>query len=450
MTVTAQTIDPNQTYVTDDVSVDFAVPSRMAFTDDSHIIVYLIKVSDESGKKQALGTDYTLTGAGIAAGGTVTFNTTPPSATYSLIRIERWVKAEQQTDYVEGDKFPAETHEGILDNIVRMIQQLMGRTGGQDFNLAASIGTFLGLTSTLASWDAKSKKIANLLPGTSDTDAANVRQIQDLISNAGNVPAPVLGDVGKRLEATAANAFGWESADADIFPTPANPGDDDKFLAASAAAYTLRTAAQVRTLLGLGTVYEFNVGTGNDNIVQLDDAAKLPAVDGSALTNLPSVGVPLANVVTIEDQKPKGTDGVLLVGGGWRTLDVNTIVFDIGNLATVASDQITLNAGTYMVICQAPIRDVNGPPSQFVALEQWQPRVRMRLYNVTDSTALLTGLNSTSSGTNLSCTGVITIGASKAIEIQVYVYGTLFPCKAGAPSGDVERYLQVTFTKLNV
>jgi len=45
-----------------------------------------------------------------------------------------------------------------------------------------------------------------------------------------------------------------------------------------------------RTTLGLGTVATLDVGTGASNVVQLDGSARLPAVDGSQLTNLPSGG----------------------------------------------------------------------------------------------------------------------------------------------------------------
>jgi hypothetical protein len=38
----------------------------------------------------------------------------------------------------------------------------------------------------------------------------------------------------------------------------------------------------------LGTAAAEDVGTGAGNVVQLDNAAKLPAVDGSQLTNLPA------------------------------------------------------------------------------------------------------------------------------------------------------------------
>ena len=45
-----------------------------------------------------------------------------------------------------------------------------------------------------------------------------------------------------------------------------------------------------RTTLGLGTAAVLNVGTSANNIVQLDGSARLPAVNGSQLTNLPTSG----------------------------------------------------------------------------------------------------------------------------------------------------------------
>lgn len=49
-------------------------------------------------------------------------------------------------------------------------------------------------------------------------------------------------------------------------------------------------AAAQRTAMGLGTSATLNVGTAASNVVQLDGSARLPAVDGSQLTNLPSSG----------------------------------------------------------------------------------------------------------------------------------------------------------------
>jgi hypothetical protein len=41
---------------------------------------------------------------------------------------------------------------------------------------------------------------------------------------------------------------------------------------------------------GLGTASTKTVGTSANNVVQLDGSARLPSVDGSQLTNLPSTG----------------------------------------------------------------------------------------------------------------------------------------------------------------
>ena len=49
-------------------------------------------------------------------------------------------------------------------------------------------------------------------------------------------------------------------------------------------------AAAQRTTLGLGSAATLTAGTSASNAVQLDGSAKLPAVDGSALTNLPASG----------------------------------------------------------------------------------------------------------------------------------------------------------------
>lgn len=46
--------------------------------------------------------------------------------------------------------------------------------------------------------------------------------------------------------------------------------------------------AAMRTLLGLGTAALLTAGVGADNAVQLDASSRLPAVDGSLLTNLPA------------------------------------------------------------------------------------------------------------------------------------------------------------------
>lgn len=69
-----------------------------------------------------LNTDYTVTGAGNPAGGTVTMTTAP--ATGQTLVIQRNVPLTQEVDYQPNDPFPAESHEQALDKLTMEAQQL--------------------------------------------------------------------------------------------------------------------------------------------------------------------------------------------------------------------------------------------------------------------------------------------------------------------------------------
>jgi len=58
-------------------------------------------------------------------------------------------------------------------------------------------------------------------------------------------------------------------------------------------------AAAQRTTLGLGTSSVLNVGTSANNIPQLDGSGRMPAVDGSQLTNVPTTGDPAGTAVAM-------------------------------------------------------------------------------------------------------------------------------------------------------
>ena len=65
---------------------------------------------------------------------------------------------------------------------------------------------------------------------------------------------------------------------------------DGGFIVGDGSNFVLETGATARTSLGLGTAATQTVGTSANNVVQLDGSSRLPAVDGSQLTNLPSTG----------------------------------------------------------------------------------------------------------------------------------------------------------------
>lgn len=71
---------------------------------------------------QTLTTQYTVTGAGVPSGGTVTMLAAPASGT--TLTILRNVSPTQETDLLPNDRLPAESLETALDKATMLIQQL--------------------------------------------------------------------------------------------------------------------------------------------------------------------------------------------------------------------------------------------------------------------------------------------------------------------------------------
>jgi hypothetical protein len=113
--------------------------------------------------------------------------------------------------------------------------------------------------------------------------------------------------------------------------------------------------------------------------------------------------------IKLEDQQTSGTNGGTFTSGSWQTRVLNTKVSDTGGYCSLSSNQATLAAGTYLVRGTAPA----GPVGHH----------QLRLQNVTDGTTLLTGSNtqstaSANSGNVAHISGIITVVAGKALEVQ--------------------------------
>ena len=97
---------------------------------------YTFKIFDESdirvlvdGVVKTITTDYTVTGTGNDAGGTVVFNVATTSG--AIITLKRNEPLTQEIDYVEGDNFPASAHEEGLDRSAirdQFLQEQIDRT----------------------------------------------------------------------------------------------------------------------------------------------------------------------------------------------------------------------------------------------------------------------------------------------------------------------------------
>lgn len=111
-----------------------------------------------------------------------------------------------------------------------------------------------------------------------------------------------------------------------------------------------------------------------------------------------------------QDQEAQNTNGGTFTSGAWRTRVLNTEVSDSGGHGTLSSNQITLDAGTYICSAVAPAFACD--------------RHQLRLQNVTDAATVLLGssLNTSSTATSqlglAVLSGKFTIGASKALELQ--------------------------------
>jgi alpha-tubulin suppressor-like RCC1 family protein len=119
------TTDNKVQYVGNGSTTLFPFPYR--FIEDSHITVVLTEISTGINTPQTQGVHYALLGAGASSGGSVTFFTAPSSS--FRVTIERVVPITQLVDYQPDDDFPAEVHEGALDKLTMIDQQLSNRLG---------------------------------------------------------------------------------------------------------------------------------------------------------------------------------------------------------------------------------------------------------------------------------------------------------------------------------
>lgn len=157
-----------------------------------------------------------------------------------------------------------------------------------------------------------------------------------------------------------------------------------------------RASQPAATDVPVGTLYGV---TDEGNIIERSDGSNWVAYSPTATWAY----------LQFRDQKAQNTAGGTFTSGAWRTRDITTEVVDDGGYGSLAANQITLVAGTYLISAIAPAVVVNAHQA--------------RLQNVTDGTTVLLGTSSqasTAAGVvnHSVIKGQFTIGASKALEIQ--------------------------------
>lgn len=143
---------------------------------------------------------YSITGIGDPDGGEVTYPLvgSPLASTHKII-ISRVLPVLQETDLTNQDGFYPEVIESALDYLTMLAQQISNPGEGATY-----------LEEVAGEWDADSKKIVNLAAPTNANDAARKADVDAAVIANGNVPLPILPEVGYTLQATGVGTFDWQ------------------------------------------------------------------------------------------------------------------------------------------------------------------------------------------------------------------------------------------------
>ena len=121
-------------------------------------LTVIIRAADGTETTKTLTTHYTVSGAGSASGGNVTFTSGNTPANGETVVIARQLTKTQGTDYVANDPFPAESHEDALDRLTFITQELQEEV---DRSIKASVtNTISGAEFTVSATDRANKVFA--------------------------------------------------------------------------------------------------------------------------------------------------------------------------------------------------------------------------------------------------------------------------------------------------
>lgn len=159
--------------------VALAFPYAFKVPPGSTLSVYLIDLVTQASTLQALG-QYSVVQNPNLVGGSVVFVTAPPTG--QAVSIIRVTETKQSTDITNQGSFFPETHEGVWDNIVAMVQQsarLIGRQLSKPFAGGDN-------------YDALGSKITGVGNATAGSDVPNLAQVQTMVTGAATGIIPSL------------------------------------------------------------------------------------------------------------------------------------------------------------------------------------------------------------------------------------------------------------------
>jgi hypothetical protein len=161
------------------------------FLTDADLTVLLVVDATGVETTKVISTDYSVSGAGESAGGSVTMVVAPASG--ETLTLLREVDATQETDFVENDALPAESLEQALDKLTMLAQQAIS-AAARAINVprsdSTSLSTELPAAATRASkyfgFNSSGEPVALDAPTVDDTS---------LVVIASSAPAHVTGRI---------------------------------------------------------------------------------------------------------------------------------------------------------------------------------------------------------------------------------------------------------------
>lgn len=198
----------------------------------------------------------------------------------------------------------------------------------------------------------------------------------------------------------------------------------------SSAAVTRGNLLVTSTTAGAAVPLTATGGAGN---ASLGRALETTSGAGFVLALISPHVTNTVDFVIVQDQKPSGTNGGNLTASAWTTHVLNTEVVDTGGLASIASNQVTLQPGKWAA-------------EWMMASGGNVAATRTRLRNVTNGITLGQSAN----GQNTFYGGVaeFVLTAAAAIELQYYTSSNLANGLGLAlSSGDAEVYATIKFTR---
>jgi len=279
-----------------------AFATGFKFFANGDLTVILVVNSTGVETTKTITTHYSVTGAGVASGGTVTMGTAPASGeTLVIVREQAYT---QGVDLVENDPFPSQTVEDVLDKLTIMTQQ-------NDSAITRSLRQHDGDTADIDRLPAKVTRKTKVLGFDSDGDP---------VASTLTLAAIESGSTAAASSATAAASSATAAASS---ATASASSATASASSATASASSATAAAASATSIGLTTRGDLlKRGASANERLAIGSANKVLTTNGTdpawgqvSLTAGVTGTLPLAN---------GGTGATSLSGAGIAVLGANT------------------------------------------------------------------------------------------------------------------------------